>query len=135
MLDSYVNLLDIEAIFREKEDHEPGCYLAEYGVFVIAVTVGGNVVCLDTNDVTDGDAAILISNLDFCMYNDEKDIVEAVDIPDDVYDDYSGNGPILLNYDIIKRSLPKIADSFYEFMLKLSKNEYDDIEELLPEYD
>jgi len=132
MLDSYVRLLGIDAIMLENTNGEPGKYLAEYGVYVFAVTVGGNVLCIDTNDYTeDGDASVLIADSSFCSYNQYHNCVEIGIVPKELRSEMLGQGVIKLNYQNIKKCLTSIESSFYVFMEKLSNNEYDDIEEFL----
>ena len=84
MLDSYVSLLGIDRIILENTRGEPWKFLAEYGVFVFAITVGGNVLCVDTNDYKDGDASVLIADANFCSYNDHYGCAEIGIIPKSV---------------------------------------------------
>ena len=130
-LDCYVNLLDIESILDENTNLAPRNDLSQFGVFVFATTVGGNGICIDTNDCKDGDPAVLIASCGFCFYNEEKQYIEIADAPDDVMDEYADDEPIILNYPNIKKCLPRIEKSFLKFMDKLSRNCYDDIEEYL----
>lgn len=130
MTESYVSLLNIEKIIAENAV-EPGEFLAEYGVYVIAVTAGGNAVCVDTNNMTDGDPSVLIADSGFCAYNDSLGCVEITVAPDEVLDELDDDEILPLNYENIVRCLPQIEESFTEFMSKLSVNEYDDIEEYL----
>lgn len=131
MLDSYVQLIDIDKIILENTVSEPGKYLAEFGVFVFAVTVGGNLVCIDTNDCEDGDASILIADSIFCSYNKHHDCIEIGIVPDELINELMEDGIIRLNYSNIKKCLTKIESSFFTFMNKLSNNEYDDVEAFL----
>ena len=131
MLDSYVSLLGIERILMENTSGEPGKYLSEYGVCVFAVTVGGNVLCIDTNDCKDGDACVLIADVNFCSYNDHYGCAEIGVIPQRMAGELSGKGMVAVNYPNIKKCLTQIESSFLLFMEKLSRNEYEDIEEYL----
>ena len=81
MLPCYLNLLDIDGIMEENTCGEPGMHLAKYGVYTIGVTVGGNVVCIDTNDVNNGDATVVMFDSNFCYYDDEKEMVRIGYIP------------------------------------------------------
>ena len=128
MLDCYVNLLGIDNIIVENVYTEPGKYLAKYGVYVFAVSVGGCMVCIDTNDVHNGDASVLIADSGFCFYNEQIDQVEIVSAPEKVFNKLKDDEPLILNYPNIKKSLYKIEKSFEKFMIKLSKNRYKDIE-------
>ncbi|MDO5406326.1 MAG: hypothetical protein Q4F28_03215 [Eubacteriales bacterium] len=131
MSKSYVQLIDIDKIIIENTIGEPGKFMAEYGVYVFALTVGGNVLCIDTNDVHDGDANVLIADSNFCSYNETHNCVEIGVAPEEVVQ-HLGEGEILvLNYANMTKCLKKIENSFLTFMLKLSKNEYDDIEAYL----
>ena len=96
-------------------------------------------MCIDTNDVKDGDASVLLADHDFCSYNEFYDGVEISIAPKEVMEGYINKykeNPdcdiLRLNYPNIKRCLLQIEDSFFEFMRKLSMNEYEDIEEYLP---
>lgn len=110
-LDCYVNMLDIDSIIVENTNGEPGEYLAQFGVIVFATTVGGNVICIDTNDCKNGDPAVLIASCDFCFYDEEKQHIEIAYVPDDVMDEYEDNEPIILNYTNIKKCLPSTPSS------------------------
>ncbi len=81
MFPCYLNLLNIDGIVDENTCGEPGMHLAKYGVITIGVTVGGNVVCIDTNDVSNADPKVLLFDLNFCYYDYEKDIVRIGYIP------------------------------------------------------
>lgn len=133
MLDSYVQLLGIDRILLENTAAEPGKYLAENGVYVFALTVGGNLLCIDTNDCKDGDASILIADCNFCSYNEKYNCVEIGMVPDELIGELLKNGIVALNYPNIKKCLKKIESSFEVFMNKLSNGEYDDIEDFLEE--
>ena len=131
MLDSYVSLLGIDRILLENTSGEPGKYLAKFGVFVFAVTVGGNVLCIEANDCKDGDASVLIADANFCSYNDHYGCAEIGIIPKRAAGEFLGKGMVALNYPNIKKCLTKIEPSFLLFMEKLSRNEYEDVEEYL----
>ena len=131
MLDCYVQLLDIDNIIMENTYGEPGKYLAQYGVYVFALTAGGNVLCIDTNDIHHGDASVLIAEADFCFYNESLQCIEISNAPEKVFDMLEDDEVLVLNYPNIKKSLCKLEKSFAKFMLKLSKNKYEDVEEYL----
>lgn len=133
MSKSYVQLLDIDNMISENTNAEPGKYLAEHGVFVFALTVGGNVLCIDTNHVESGDASVLIADANFCSYNEIHKCIEIGIVPDEVLAQLAENEIFPLNYSNITKCLRKIEDSFMDFMLKLSNDEYEDIEEYLEE--
>ena len=134
MLPCYLNLLDIDGIIEENTCGEPGMHLAKYGVYTIGVTVGGNVVCIDTNDVNNGDATVVMFDLNFCYYDDEKEMVRIGYIPSSamhLFEDVEDEKTTVFSYENIKKCAYKISDSFVEFLEKLSTNHYDDIEALL----
>jgi len=131
MLPCYLSLLDIDSIVEENTYGEPGKYLAKYGVFVFGVTVGGNVVCIDTNNINNGDPVVLIADSGFCYYDeDEEDVVVAL-IPDEVVDQFDLSQETILDYKSIKLCLKEISHSFVDFLINLSEEQYDDIEGLL----
>ncbi|MBE6753444.1 MAG: hypothetical protein E7559_03700 [Ruminococcaceae bacterium] len=130
MTESYVRLVDIDTIIAENTVGEPGKYLAQYGVFVFALTVGGNVICIDTNDIRDGNPSVLIADASFCAYNESCGCVEISVAPDEIMEECDDD-ILRLDYENIVRCLPRIEDSFTEFMSKLSNDEYEDVEEYL----
>ncbi len=130
MTDSYVSLLNIEKIVEENTVGEPGRFLAAHGVYVIALTVGGNVICIDSNNSSEGDPSVLIADSGFCSYNEFRECVEIGIAPEEIFEEVDDD-ILPLNYHNIVRCLPKIEDSFIEFMTKLSNDEYEDIEEYL----
>lgn len=67
----------------------------------------------------------------FCSYNEIYECVEIGIVPEDVLEQIPQNEILRLNYPNITKCLRKIEDSFIEFMLKLSNDEYEDIEEYL----
>lgn len=130
-LPCYLKLLDIEAIIEENSYGEPSMYLSKYGVITFGVTAGGNAVCLDTNNAINGDPAVLIADSAFCYYDDDSKEVLVSLIPEEVEDQFDLSEPIVMNYDNIKLCLKKINDSFVDFLMKISENYYQDIEEYL----
>lgn len=131
MLESYVQLLGIDSIIDENTIAEPGKYLAQFRVYPFALTVGGNLLCIDTNECHNGDADVLIVDSNFCSYNKNYDCIEIGIIPNDIANDFSSEKIIKLNYENICKYVHKVEESFILFMYKLSRNEYDDIEDFL----
>ncbi len=123
LLESYVYLLGIDNIIMENTELSPGAFLSNYGFYVFATTVGGNALCIDTNDTNDGDASVYIADHSRFFYDD--DIDKVVIIGENISDCYE------VNYDNMVKFLPRIESSFLTFMEKLSKDEYGDIEEFL----
>lgn len=112
---------------------EPGMHLAKYGVITIGVTVGGNVVCIDTNGVNT-DPKVLLFDSNFCYYDDEDDIVRIGHIPSSakhLFDLSNSQGPTTLSYENILKCGHVLSESFTDFIEKLSSNYFEDIEEYL----
>ncbi len=134
MLPCYLSLLNIDEIVIENTCAEPGMHLAKYGVITIGVTVGGNVVCIDTNDVSEAGPKILLFDSNFCYYDDEDDIARIGYIPSSVehlFDlAYDQKDPVL-SYENIQKCGHVLSESFMDFMEKLSCNYFEDIEEFL----
>ncbi|GFZ31504.1 hypothetical protein CSC2_20300 [Clostridium zeae] len=128
MLKSGVRLLSLRGIKEENSSGEPSLYLTKYGVIAIATTIGGNIICLDFNDISNDEPSVLIASNNFCAYNDELECIEIVDAPEDIIDEYEDDEPIELTYNNLKRCLPQIAKTFSEFMCKLAYDEYGNIE-------
>ncbi len=127
MLDCYLALCDIEGMIEENTSVDTGKYLSDYNIFVFAVTIGGDIVCIDTNNMQNGDPSVLAFSSSFCIYNDMTGMVEIVDYPDDLdVDDIPE-----FNYENIVKCGYQIENSFARFMTKLSQNEYEDIEEFI----
>lgn len=132
MTDSYVSLCSIENIATENTKGEPGIYLSKIGLIVFAVTVGGNPICIDCNNVIDGDASVYIADSNFCAYNDDLEMVEIVWPSEELIEIVGDNDePIELTYENALLCMKKVEDSFICFLEKLSRNEYEDLEELL----
>lgn len=134
MLPNYFNLLNIEGIVEENTCGEPGMHLAKYGVITIGVTVGGNVVCIDTNDVSDAGPKVLLFDSNFCYYDDEEDIIRIGYIPSSakhLFDLSDSQKATTLSYENIQKCGHVLSDSFIDFMEKLSCNYFEDIEEFL----
>lgn len=129
MLDCYLSLCDIEGIIEESTAIESGKYLSDYNIFVFGVTVGGDIVCFDKNDMHNGDPAVLAFSSSFCICNDYTGAVEIVDYPDDL--EIEDDEVLEFNYENIVKCGHKIESSFTAFIEKLSRNEYEDIEEFI----
>lgn len=120
-------LLDIEGIFRECCDLAPCAYLYKFGVFPIATTIGGNVVCFDANDVVDGEPSVLYADHDFCFYDDEADKIEiSGEVPARVIKEKGWE--LDFNYENIKDCLFKFDERFSDFIINLLQDEYGNIE-------
>lgn len=131
MTDSYVGLMNIEHMIVENTYGEPGKYLSKIGLFVFAMTVGGNPLCIDTVAAYDKDAAVYIADSGFCYFNEKTNRVEIAYPSDELTEELSDEEAPELTYDNAIRCLNKVEDSFVVFMDKLSRNEYEDLEEFL----
>ena len=75
MLNCNIQLHNIERILDENYRCEPGKYLAMYGVYVFATTIGGGCVCLDTNNIVNGEPSILAVDSSFAYFDNEHDCI------------------------------------------------------------
>ncbi len=88
-------------------------------------------MCIDTNTAANGDAFVYIADADLVFHNESTDRMEIGVIPEDVAEKLADNEPLLLNYPNIIGCLRKVENSFMKFLLKLSMDKYEDIEEYL----
>ena len=131
-LNSKTTMIGIDNIISENTELAPGVVLSEFGIFVFAVTVGGNAVCIDTNEKTDGDPAVLLINHSLIYFDpDDDEEAEIVNIPSYLNEDDFDDEDFELNYENVRKFVYKIEDSFIEFVKKYSKNQYDDLEKYL----
>lgn len=131
ILKSKTRLLDIESIIEENMDLAPGAYLSKLGIYVFAVTIGGNVICIDVNDMKEGDPVVLIIDHTFCYCDEDEEEIEIVNLPSYIDESEVSDEDFEFNYKNIRKFVYKIEDSFVEFMKKFSLDEYDDLELLL----
>ena len=130
-LKNNTTLIGIDDILLENTELAPGAVLSELGIFVFAVTIGGNAVCIDTNDMKDGDPVVLVIDHSFLYIDLDDDYVEIANLPsyidehDVPYEDFE------FNYENVRKYVYKIEDSFVDFIRKYSKDEYDDLEKYL----
>ncbi len=129
-LNSNITLIGIDDVLSENTELAPGVVLSELGIFVFAVTVGGNVVCIDTNENTDGDPAVLLIDHSF-IYFDPDDEAEIANIPSYLNEDDFDEEDFELNYENVRKFVYRIEESFVEFIKKYSMNQYDDLEKYL----
>ncbi|MBU3218116.1 SMI1/KNR4 family protein [Clostridium estertheticum] len=130
IFNSGVRLLSLKSIRDENCSGEPSGYLIKYGIITIATTIGGNVICLDLNELKNGETRVLIVDNNFCSYNEDLDCVEIINAPNDFIEKYGDDEPIELSYENIKKCVPEVAKSFSEFMYKLANDEYGNIEKM-----
>ncbi|MEZ2737355.1 hypothetical protein, partial [Aneurinibacillus aneurinilyticus] len=90
--------------------------------------IGGHVICIDLNRINNNEPSVVIADYSFCSYNDELDVIECINVPDEIADNYSDDEPIILSYSLIKNCLPQISVSFSDFLTNLANEKYEDIE-------
>lgn len=130
-LKSKTTLLDIQSIIEENRDLAPGAYLSKLGIYVFAVTIGGNVICIDVNDMKEGDPVVLIIDHTFCYCDEDEEEIEIVNLPSYIDESEVPDEDFEFNYNNVRKFVYKIEDSFVEFMKKFSLDQYDDLEMLL----
>lgn len=131
ILKSKTRLLDIESIIEENMDLAPGAYLSKLGIYVFAVTIGGNVICIDVNDMKEGDPVVLIIDHTFFYCDEDEEEIEIVNLPSYIDESEVSDEDFEFNYKNVRKFVYKIEDSFVKFMKKFSLDEYDDLELLL----
>jgi hypothetical protein len=114
MLPCYLRLLSLDAIKEENAELHPSAYLIRYGLITFATTVGGNAVCMDLNQLNDGEPRILYCDKTYIHSDDEE-----------------------IEFRKTISTLPEIAPKFSEFLHGLSVGMYEDIEDFYipPNYD
>ena len=127
--DSNTNLLDIDGIIEESTEWDNGSALSRIGIYIIAVTAGGNSVCIDTNDMQDGDPAVLL--IDHSFLYAEGDEVEIANLPSNLNEDDYEYEDFEFSYENVRKFVYQIEDRFTVFIQKFSNNEYSDLEEHL----
>ena len=130
---SYSTLLNIDRIIEENTELVPGAILSKIGIFVFAVTIGGDAVCIDTNDMKDGDPVVLIidHSLFYFDTDDYEEEIEIANLPSYIDEDDFTDEDFEFNYENVRKFVYKIEDSFVEFIKKYSQNLYDDFENYL----
>lgn len=133
MLDCCASLCDIEHIIEENTELAPGAYLSKLGIYVFGGMVGGDVVCIDVNDMQKGDPCVLIIDHTFLYFDEDTDEVEIAYVSPRAEDKVDENDPHCYDftYENVRKYVYKLEDRFTDFIEKYSKNEYDDFEELL----
>ncbi|UKK99886.1 hypothetical protein [Brevibacillus brevis] len=124
-----IRLLALESLKVENASASPSMYLIKFGLLTIATTIGGHAICLDLNTENNNEPRVVIADQAFCSYNEDLDLVECVIVPDGVAENYADDEPIILSYSLIEQCLPEIAVSFSEFLVNLSLEKYENVEE------
>lgn len=121
-------LLNVDGILEENTDRAPGVYLSKLGIFVFAVTIGGNVICIDINDMENGDPVVLLIDHSFCYCDSDDSEIEIVNLPSYINESDFLDEDFEFNYKNVRKFVYKIENSFVRFMEKYSLNQFDDLE-------
>ncbi len=103
--------------------------MSKLGIFVFAVTIGGNSVCIDTNCIQNGDPCILIIDKNF-LYCDE-DGSEIANLPSYVDKSELSDKDYEFTYENVRKFVYKLEDRFTDFIEKFSRDEYENLENFL----
>lgn len=114
-LEGGIYLLNLEGIKDENSNSSPGAYLIKYGLVTIAITIGGNAICLDLNWIANGEPRVVYADNSWFSFNDEERKVEFSFYPFDIEEEDE-----FLTHSIIKKYLPQISQSFHGFLEMLS---------------
>jgi len=106
MTNAGIYLCNLERFKDENSCEGGGGVLIKYGVLTIATTIGGELVCIDLNNMIDNEPRVVIFNNYECSFVEE-------------FNSYA---------DVLKIE-HLVAESFSEFIWKLSGDEYEDFEE------
>ncbi|MCB2362494.1 SMI1/KNR4 family protein [Clostridium estertheticum] len=116
-------LFELETIKEYNSSFTTDGYLIKYGVITIGNTIGGNLICIDLNQINDGEPRVIGVDSNITMYNDDEQRIEFMggDYEEDV---------ILLSYEVLKDNVPIIAKTFSEFLQNIASEnpEYKSIE-------
>jgi 8-oxo-dGTP diphosphatase len=123
-LNGAIYLLNLDAIKEENTKFSPGAYLIKYGLIAIATTMGGNVVCMDLNNIADEGPRIVYADNSWFLFNEQERRVEFSFYPYEIEE----KDEVLTN-NIIEKYLPQVAGSFGEFLEMLSSEEEWDAED------
>lgn len=129
-----INFLSIERIVEEIEGMAPSYYLKDFGIIPFASTTGGNVLAIDTNGIKGGDPRVLIIDHQF-LYEDANEPGKlwidsgfvskaAADFFDDDCEATVEN---------LQRGAIELEGSFVRFLQRLSRDEYDEVEDYMDE--
>lgn len=128
MLSNGVNLFDLNTIKEYNSTAFPDAYLIKYGVMVIGNTVGGNLICLDLNCLTNDEPRVIGIDHTIIYCSDEKNKPEVVArtlseeeiklleeglIKDEDLIEW-------LSYETLVKYTPEISKTFTEFLFVLS---------------
>lgn len=101
-----IYLLDLENIKDENSSDAGGGVLLKYGVITIATTIGGDLVCIDLNNMKNNEPKVVIIEHWECC---DVDCVKS--------------------YEDVCEIEHLVSESFSEFLWKLSGDEYEDFED------
>jgi len=106
MTNAGIRLCDLRTFMEENSCDGGGGVLIKYGVFTIAVTIGGELVCIDLNNMVNDEPRVVIFN------NWECCDVDGIN-----------------SYEDIQKIEHLVSESFSEFLWKYSGDEYDEFED------
>lgn len=128
ILNGDIRLSDLEGIKDLNSSGPPGVYLIKFGIIAFATTIGGHSICMDLNQLNNGEPRIIIVDHTFCSYNEYYDQIECVNGVDVIEEEY-GDELIPLSYYVINKCWPEITATFSEFISKIANEEFSDIED------
>lgn len=131
MMNCYASLCDIQHIIEENIELAPGAYLSKLGIFVFGVTIGGNSVCIDTNNMQNGDPCVLIIDQSFLYCDEDDDEVEIANLPSYIDESKLSNEDYEFTYENVRKFVYKLEDRFTDFIEKFSRDEYEDLESFI----
>lgn len=138
MLFGGVNLFDLNTIKEYNSTAFPDAYLIKYGIMVIGNTIGGNLICLDLNYVTNDEPRVIgvDHTIIYCSDEHNKPEVVASELSEEEIKLLEA-GVIKeedltewLSYETLVKYTPVIAETFSQFLSALSNEEskFEDIE-------
>jgi hypothetical protein len=119
-----VGLLNLEGIKMENSSFAPGAYLIRFGLITFATTTGGNAICMDLNELTEGEPRIVYADHTWFMFDEDVRQLKYNFYPHKVQEPKG-----YVNLGMIKKYLPEISKTFSEFLDLLSRNNDWDPEE------
>ena len=118
-ISGHIDLLSIKEIRYVNTTTSPSAYLLKYGLLTIAMTGEGDVILMDLNNINDGQPRILFGAVSWFNFNEmlRKVSISAYTL---------GLSNVYLSDIIINNKLPVMEESFYDFIIGLSEEKYDE---------